>query len=237
MSEKWKVWKTITLGTSFTSGEEFIREFERKGIRYSWWDKILLQPAFRVFHREIKIDLVRVKARQIVSEPYALWQLFKAAKGKGLRLCPVEVGPQLRLQYTEQPHGDYLLVAMWQLVDSIGQTGVFYLTGDPDGLGFWHRGERRLDFVWTYLDYDFVFVLPRLTEDRMSQIKKLVCQWQDEWPTHGYGSQDVADVICRLIALELTPGERQVYEKRLQQVSDDIGVSVDELMECYKAEA
>ena len=79
------------------------------------------------------------------------------AKELGLDLCPAEVGPQLRLQYKDQPRGEWLVVAMEPIKDSGGYLDVFDVERDEDGeswlvgsdgnpSGFWHAG-RHFVFV------------------------------------------------------------------------------------------
>ncbi len=51
----------------------------------------------------------------------------------GYKLCPAEVGPQLRRQWSDQPMGDSRLVAMEQIADSSGYLRVFRVAHDYDG--------------------------------------------------------------------------------------------------------
>lgn len=72
----------------------------------------------------------------------------------GYKLCPAEVGPQLRRQWSDQPLGDFRLVAMEPISDSGGFLTVFYLEHDDglllDGIlgypvSFWYG-----DFRWVF---------------------------------------------------------------------------------------
>lgn len=60
-------------------------------------------------------------------------EIFAKAKELGLELAPAEVGPQLRLQYADQPMNEYLYIAMEQITDSDGYPLVFYVGRSADG--------------------------------------------------------------------------------------------------------
>jgi len=110
--------------------------------------------------KETEIDLVVVSNDDLGVKKGAYFKdTYKRALELGLVLCPNEVGPQLRLQYTDQPMGEWLLIAMDPIEDSDGDLSVFRV--GRDGVGAWlfgyygHSGRR-----WS-ADSRFVFALPR----------------------------------------------------------------------------
>jgi hypothetical protein len=65
----------------------------------------------------------------------------------GLGLCPAEVGPQWRLQYADQPMGEWILVGMEPISDSDGYLKVFDVARLEDGR--WLYGnDGRPGGVW-----------------------------------------------------------------------------------------
>ncbi len=60
-------------------------------------------------------------------------QIYARAEELGLELCPPEVGPQFRLQYTNQPMNEYVYVGMKQISDSDGYPYVFGVERCGDG--------------------------------------------------------------------------------------------------------
>ncbi|MDP3990944.1 MAG: hypothetical protein Q8P63_01470, partial [Candidatus Nealsonbacteria bacterium] len=77
----------------------------------------------------------------------------------GLELCPSEVGPQLRLQYRDQPNDEWIIVGMEPITDSGGSLRVLDVGRGDSGLwlySYWSHPDR----VWNPDDL-LVFVLPR----------------------------------------------------------------------------
>jgi hypothetical protein len=140
------VWKRITLGTY--KGVNAVREaLDAARMRVGdSADEILGRPAFPFSRTKSELDLVVVTAVDLGfakgSTPVA--DIYRRAMQVGLELCPAEVGPQLRLQYVNQPLGEFLHIAMapvatWrgELVDltvANGGAGLLLLGGDgsPD---------------------------------------------------------------------------------------------------------
>ncbi len=73
----------------------------------------------------VEVDLVVRSAVElgITAEDTNLAEVAERAKAFGLALCPAEVGPQLRLQYPDQPLGEFLRIAMRPIVTEQGAVG------------------------------------------------------------------------------------------------------------------
>src|SRR5262249_60691945 len=92
--------------------------------------------AFPFRKTEAKLDLVVLTAADLgFQEGYtSLAEIYRRAIELGLNLCPAEEGPQLRLQYGDQPVGEFLHIAM----DPIAT-----YHGDLVNLTVGHRGPVR----------------------------------------------------------------------------------------------
>ena len=78
------------------------------------------------------------------------------AEAHGLARCPAEVGLQLRLQYPNQPKGEWIMVAMDAVSDSLGALCVFRVEHDSDDRWL-ATYDGRPGFVW-YPGSRWVFV-------------------------------------------------------------------------------
>ena len=155
------VWKTIKLGTDLKLADDFRKALKANGHRISdWGSDILGKPAFTVATKETEIDLAVVSNADLgFKEGDCLKNTHKRALELGLVLCPNEVGPQLRLQYANQPIDEWLLVAMDPIKDSDGVLRLFNV--ERDGYGSWLYGFiGHSDYFWHGFDR-FVFALPR----------------------------------------------------------------------------
>ena len=149
-----KVWKTIKLGTGLKTADDFRRALKDDGFNISdWASDILGKPAFKAADEDTEVDLVKVTVAELGFKNGARHnQIYERAKELGLGLCPPEVGPQLRLQYQDQPNGEWILVAMEPIVDSDGDPYVFRVARHGSGLwldsdwgspgSFWDPGPR-----------------------------------------------------------------------------------------------
>jgi len=84
-------------------------------------------------------------------------RVYTVAKKLGLSLCPEEVGPQLRIEYKDQPDGETLFIAMEPVLISSGYEKMFDVKcqGGKKWLGFTSGSSN---YTWRPFDR-FVFVI------------------------------------------------------------------------------
>jgi hypothetical protein len=108
------IWKTISVGVH--RGVDAVRNaFDEARIAIGdSADEILGRPAFAFAreHRELDLVLRSVAELGFGTQGATLAEIHARALLLGLELCPEEVGPQLRLQYRNQPVGQFLHIAM-----------------------------------------------------------------------------------------------------------------------------
>jgi hypothetical protein len=162
----------VIIGTK--DRKKLLKDMERQNITISSTAKEMIEsPDFmpptdrlsglnRLFRGETKktseaIDVVRLKVRDLGFTSYPTTnQLFAKAQEFGLELCPAEVGPQYRLQYTDQPRGDWFYIGMKPVV-APGNPRVFELAHNVDGL--WLNDNWAFPDLEWLLDLTFVFRL------------------------------------------------------------------------------
>jgi hypothetical protein len=110
-------------------------------------NEIIGKPEFELSGTPNEIQLVLISGKDLgfsSDSQASLLQFYERAESLGYPLCPPEVGPQLRLQYTNQKIGEFLDVAMRTIPDyagdltilSVGNVGAGLLlvgrSGNPD---------------------------------------------------------------------------------------------------------
>ncbi|MBI2054119.1 MAG: hypothetical protein HYT36_02200 [Candidatus Staskawiczbacteria bacterium] len=151
-----KVWKTIKLGTGQKTTDDFRTALHGGGHEISVWVIVTMNsPAFTVSGTEKIVDLALFTVAELGFKDGArLANIYARAQELGLELAPAEVGPQLRLQYVDQPNREYLVIGMEPIAFSDGSLNVFHLSGRHlDSYGGYPN-----DFWYHY--GHFVFVLP-----------------------------------------------------------------------------
>jgi hypothetical protein len=130
------IWRSIQVGT-----------FPHKGGLYGALDDadcgmgdtaedILVAPGFALSRSAMKLDLVAVSVAELgmTRHDVALKDIYARAEQLGFMLAAAEVGPQLRLQYLDQPVGEFLDIAMAPVKVRSGASGIFGVANGGAGL-------------------------------------------------------------------------------------------------------
>ena len=109
----WETWKTVRLGT-FKNVDEIYQALKVSGNNINNEEgDILGKPTFTVSKTEKDVELINVSVEELgLKDNDKYKDICKRAFKLGLQLCPAEVGPQLRLQWKDQPKGTHVIVAM-----------------------------------------------------------------------------------------------------------------------------
>jgi hypothetical protein len=170
-----QVWKTITVGGS--KGVNTVRKaMETTPCPIEIGDnadEILGRPAFPFIKKPVELDLVVLSVFELgfgdqdahndaelgASVEVSLHDIYARALSLGFELCPAEVGPALRLQYLDQPLGEFLQIAMNPVARYTGELIRFRVA--KAGFGLLLLGSDG-DLATTVPGaFRFVFVRPR----------------------------------------------------------------------------
>jgi hypothetical protein len=104
-------WKTITIGT-FASSFALLNALDAAGCAIGdSAEEILARPAFTISTTKTDVELVAVSAAELgfQTDTVPLADIYARAQQLGFGLAAAEVAPQLRLQYFDQPLGEFLI--------------------------------------------------------------------------------------------------------------------------------
>lgn len=112
--KKFEVWKTVKIGICPLTVNGLLRALERIGcVPDNPTQHTLECPDFCVSRTQITLKLVKVTLSDLdFLEAPMPFKVLERAKDFGLKSCPAEMGPRLRLQYTDQPDGEFLTIGM-----------------------------------------------------------------------------------------------------------------------------
>lgn len=157
------VQKTIRLGNGFRTSGHFWNIFRPLGMSISQPAMDLIDRSdFKTSPTEVEIDLVIIPVRLLGFKlSPTRKEIISRGLEKGYQLCPAEVGPQLRLQYPDQPRGD-LVIAMEPVWNGNHQLNVFSVdhTANTDEYMWLSIDSGNDNHTWN-IDKRFVFVKPR----------------------------------------------------------------------------
>jgi hypothetical protein len=128
-------WKTISLGT-FKSNFAMFDTLDATGIHVGdLAAQVLHRPSFTIGNVKMNVQLVVLSAADLgFGEPVPLAELYAQARKLGYELCPPEVVAQLRLQYLNQPLGEFLNIAMEPIATFEGELTSLSIANGGAGL-------------------------------------------------------------------------------------------------------
>ena len=130
------VWKTITIGT-FANVFALSTALDAVGCGIgNSAGEILARPTFTLRGAKTNVELFTVSAAELgfKTDTASLADIFARAKQLGFGLAAAEVGPQLRLQYFDQPIGEFLIIGMEPIRTWTGAPIILNLANGGAGL-------------------------------------------------------------------------------------------------------
>jgi hypothetical protein len=96
----------------------------------------LARPAFTVSGTRAAVELLIVSAADLgfKGETASLRQIYQLAQQLGIGLAPPEIAPQLRLQYLDQPVGEFLIIGMKPIRTWTGEEIILNVANGGAGL-------------------------------------------------------------------------------------------------------
>lgn len=108
------LWKTVTVGT-FAGTFALLDALDAAGCSIGdLAGEIFARPAFTLSATKKNVELFAVSAAELgfQIDTASLADIYARAQQLGFRLVAAEVAPQLRLQYFDQPIGEFLIIGM-----------------------------------------------------------------------------------------------------------------------------
>jgi hypothetical protein len=142
------------------TNEQLEQALERAGFKISDCARHMMKSKdFTTQKKKEQNDLVRLTVDALFNDGkvHTTDEIYAKAEDFGLELCPAEVGPHLRLTYTDKPLGEWFYIAMKQIADPDGNPSIFSVARSEGGSWlnyYWARPDDR----WSPKDR-FVFRL------------------------------------------------------------------------------
>jgi hypothetical protein len=130
------VWKTITVGT-FANSFALRNALDAAGCGIgNSAGEILARPAFTLGVSKTDVELLAVSAAELgfQTDTASLADIYARARRLGFGLAAAEVAPQLRLQYFNQPMGEFLIIGMEPIKTWNGEPVILTVANGGAGL-------------------------------------------------------------------------------------------------------
>lgn len=135
-SADFPIWKIVSLGT-FANTHDMVTALDNAHVAVGdLADEAMHRPAFTLAKSRFDVAVVVVSGAQLGADEKDVLQSQVLERGRrlGLDLCPPELAVQLRLQYMDQPPGEFLDLAMEPIPAYGGQPVSFALGNGSAGL-------------------------------------------------------------------------------------------------------
>lgn len=129
-------WKQIKIGT-FANPLALRNAMDAVGCNVGGQAaEILARPSFTVSSEKIELNIVTVSPAELgfATDNVGLAAVYARAKELGFELSAAEVGPQLRIQYFDQPIGEFLTIAMEPIKTWSGEPIILNVANGGAGL-------------------------------------------------------------------------------------------------------
>jgi uncharacterized protein YjiS (DUF1127 family) len=130
------VWMTITVGT-FADSFALSSALDAVGCSIgNSAEEILARPTFSLSATKINVELFAVSAAELgfETDTASLADIYARAQQLGFGLVAAEIAPQLRLQYFDQPAGEFLIIGMEPIKTWSGEPIILTVANGGAGL-------------------------------------------------------------------------------------------------------
>ena len=130
------VWKTITVGT-FADWFALSNALDAVGCSIgNSAGEILGRPTFTLSATKTRVELFAVSAAELgfQTDTASLANIYARAKELGFELAAAEIGLQLRLQYYDQPIGEFFIIGMEPIKTWEGEPVILTVANGGAGL-------------------------------------------------------------------------------------------------------
>jgi uncharacterized protein YjiS (DUF1127 family) len=130
------VWKKITIGT-FSNSFALRNALHAVGCGTGGLaGEILARPTFTLSATKADLELYTVSAAELGFQTQTAWlgQIYARAKQLGFGLAAAEIAPHLRLQYLDQPIGEFLIIGMEPIKTWEGEPVILTVANGGAGL-------------------------------------------------------------------------------------------------------
>ncbi len=166
--------RTVDVGGLTKS--QLILELQRHSISMNAsGERLFADDHFTTSETSYRLTTVELTVRDLGFPEGAITaQIFERASELGLELCPLELGPHLRLQYLDQPEGasrgkgivpgsGAITIASKRISEEVGFPNGFYLRRLDDGL--WLRGYGATPDAVFPAEHQFIFSILELMQE------------------------------------------------------------------------